>query len=77
MAIRKCSECEFAKFADGNGNPNRYYCEHKNARFARSKCEPVPMICRTDRHSREFTIKTSPKWCPIRNIPVERNNLRA
>ena len=64
--VPKCSECEFAEFTDGNGRPNRYYCKHPDARFARSESEPTPMICRTERHSKELIIKTSPRWCPRR-----------
>ncbi|MGN0331733.1 MAG: hypothetical protein ACI4D9_01695 [Lachnospiraceae bacterium] len=62
----KCKDCDHKKFMEGNGNPGRHYCHHPDARFARSECEPVPMICRTGRHDKEVTIKTSPKWCPLR-----------
>lgn len=61
-----CINCHHKEFTPGNGNPGRYYCKNPKARFARSECEPVPMICRTKRHSAELTIKTSPKWCPYR-----------
>lgn len=71
--MRKCSECEFAKFTPGNGSPGRYYCENPDARFVRSECEPVPMICRTGRHDSNFTIKTSPKWCPFRKSPEKKS----
>ena len=62
----KCKDCDHKKFWSNKGGPGRYYCEHPDARFARSECEPTPMICRTERHSDELTIKTSPKWCPFR-----------
>lgn len=62
----KCKDCGQKKYYPGNGNPGRYYCEHPEARYAKSECEPTPMICRTGRHSDEITIKTSPKWCPLR-----------
>lgn len=62
--VIRCSECEYKEFASGNGRPNRYYCIHPKARFARSECEPTPMICRTKRHDSELIIKTAPKWCP-------------
>lgn len=64
--MKKCSECEFAQFAECNGGLNRYYCVNEDARYAGSECEPHPMICRTDRHSTEMKIKTSPRWCPFR-----------
>lgn len=60
----KCSDCEHKKFYPGNGNPGRCYCEHPDARFARSECEPTPMICRTGRHDDIMTVKTAPRWCP-------------
>ena len=45
--------------------PGRYYCFHDEAKFARSECEPHPMICRTGRHDDKLTIKTAPRWCPL------------
>lgn len=64
--IPRCTECNHKSFMKGNGRPNRWYCHNPDARYARSECEPTPMICRTERHSEELTVKTSPKWCPIR-----------
>lgn len=61
--VPKCCECKEAHFMKGNGTPNRYYCYHPGCRDSVS---PAKMICRTKRHSTEFTIKTSPKWCPKR-----------
>lgn len=66
MKVICCNKCKFAEFRPGKGNPGRYYCKNPDAKFARSECEPVPMICRTGRHDSDFTIKTSPKWCPLR-----------
>lgn len=64
--VPKCNECEFAEFEGRKCGTNRYYCKHPEARFARSESEPTPMICRTERHSKKLTIKTSPRWCPRR-----------
>lgn len=64
--MMKCKDCDYKEFVYRNGNPGRYYCLHPEARFARSECEPTPMICRTGRHDKEVAIKTSPKWCPLR-----------
>lgn len=61
----KCVDCDYKKLEKGNGSPNRYYCTNPDARFARSKCEPTPLICKTERHSVELTIKKAPKWCPL------------
>lgn len=63
--IPKCSECENAKFQDMNGRPNRWYCGHPEAK-ERVSCPADTMICKTERHHTEMTIKTCPKWCPRR-----------
>ena len=62
----KCKDCTYKDFLEHKDGPGCYYCKHPKARFARSECEPTPMICKTKRHSDELTIKTSPKWCPLR-----------
>ncbi|MHC1722487.1 MAG: hypothetical protein AB9836_04680 [Aminipila sp.] len=59
----ECKICEHMNFEDGHGNPNRYYC---NA--ASTQCTPFKLICKTERHSTEFTIKRTPKWCPLKHI---------
>lgn len=59
--MKKCSDCNLKIFSKGNGSPNRYYCRHPEATKMGSR-----MICRTERHKTELTIKTSPKWCPLR-----------
>ena len=58
IECKNCSHCEFMK---GNGRPNRYYCNE-----ARGECSPAKLICKTERHSEEFTIKRTPKWCPLK-----------
>ena len=60
-----CKDCSYKKFYDMNGRPGRYYCLHDEAKFARSECEPHPIICRTARHDDKLTIKTAPRWCPL------------
>ena len=57
----KCKTCEHCSFVELNGNPNRYYCN-----LARTECTPNRMICRTERRSEEFTIKRTPRWCPLK-----------
>lgn len=60
----KCKECEFLKFAKGNGDPNRYYCEHPVA-CKEFLCGAV-LVCRAGRvDDAELKIKTVPRWCPI------------
>lgn len=66
MAEIRCEECNYKAFREDKAGVNRWYCKNPAAEFARSECEPTPMICRTKRHSKELTIKTSPKWCPFR-----------
>ncbi len=64
--VPKCSKCENAKFQDMNGRPNCWYCEHPEVRKYVS-CPANTLICKTERHTKEITIKTSPRWCPRRN----------
>lgn len=56
-----CKDCGYKIFEKGNGSPNRYYCKHPEATKMGSR-----MICRTERDKTELTIKTSPRWCPLR-----------
>lgn len=73
----KCVECEYKEFMKINGGPNRYYCNHDDVWEERK--EEDKMICRCERNSDKLTIKTSPKWCPLKNnlsnldIPTEHN----
>lgn len=60
----KCSECNFCTFEEYNGGPNRYYCLHP----VTIRGVGAQLICRTERHSRELKVKTSPKWCPYRQV---------
>ena len=59
----KCKACSNCSFCEGNGSPNRYYCE-----VATTECSPRRLICKTERHSREFTIKRTPRWCPAKEV---------
>ncbi len=61
----KCSECKDAHFKDMNGCPGRWYCEYPNVREYVS-CPADTLICKTERHKKNMTIKTSPRWCPRR-----------
>lgn len=60
MSELKCISCEHRSFMQGNGNPSRHYCE-----LANTSCEPRRMICRTERHETDMTIKRTPRWCPL------------
>ncbi len=60
----KCAECENCKFAGDKGGVNRFYCEHPEA--AASVNASARLIARTERHSTELPVKTSPRWCPIK-----------
>ena len=64
----KCKDCSYKKLEKGNGSPNRYYCEHPIAyERAVGIGSPAREVCRTKRGCTEVTIKTSPKWCPLKN----------
>lgn len=60
----KCANCNHCKFGEDKGGVNRYYCEHHAA--AASVNASARLIARTKRHERELTIKTSPRWCPLK-----------
>lgn len=61
----KCSECKCCVFAEDKSGVNRYYCEHPEA--AKAVNAGARMIARTKRHSKELTVKASPRWCPLKN----------
>ena len=58
-----CKDCCYKDFEAGNGQPNRYYCTHRLA--GESVSAAARLICRTERHNAELTIKTRPRWCPL------------
>lgn len=62
-----CKDCNYKKLEVYSGGMSRYYCTNPDASYARSECEPTPLISKNKRHSTEITIKTAPKWCPINN----------
>lgn len=59
-----CKDCNYKVFEKSNGSPNRYYCKHPEA----LKGVGARLICRTKRHSEEVTIKTAPRWCPLKQV---------
>lgn len=58
----KCVECEYKELLELNGSPNRYYCNYEDV----TESAGSRMICRCKRDSNKMNIKTSPKWCPLR-----------
>ncbi len=63
----KCKDCKYLTFADmHNCNPNRYYCE--NPIICKERERGAVMICRCERGTSDLKIKTSPRWCPLKNI---------
>lgn len=61
----KCKECKYCEFSEGNGDPNRYYCTHKDSPSRIKGTAGATLICKTERRAKEFTIKKTPKWCPL------------
>lgn len=62
ITVIYCKDCDFRRFENYNGSPNRYHCVHPEA----VRGVGYRLICRTDRHSSEIKMKTSPKWCPLK-----------
>ena len=63
----KCVDCDLKKLQERKCGGNRYYCGHPDA----PRQNGPALICKTERHSTELTIKTSPRWCPLRSRNVE------
>ncbi len=62
----KCKECMYTKFEH-----NRCYCKNEEAlNFYKLGS---PLICRSKKGEQKVTIKTSPKWCPLRENPKMKN----
>lgn len=62
--MERCKECKYLNFYQGNGNPSRYYCGHKDSGKAVG-CGSR-LISRCDRHSSVLKIKNAPRWCPLK-----------
>lgn len=60
--MTKCANCNNCKLVECVGGVNRFYCSHPEA--AASVNASSRLIARTERHSKELPIKTSPRWCP-------------
>ena len=65
--LMKCVDCDLKKLQERKCGGNRYYCGHPDA----PRKNGPALICKTERHSTELMIKTSPRWCPLRNRSVE------
>lgn len=61
----KCKRCKYCVGGSAGSSRGRYYCEHPIA--AASACAAAKLICYVPRHSEEFTIKKTPKWCPMKD----------
>lgn len=59
----KCSDCNYKLLEKYSGGLSRFYCKHPNAEDGIGSRK----IGKTMRGSSELTIKTAPKWCPIKN----------
>lgn len=62
----KCSECNQCHFGEDKGGVNRYYCKHPKA--AASVNASARLIAKTKRHKKELTVKTAPRWCPLKEV---------
>lgn len=59
----KCKECDYliSNMANNRGRSSIYYCS-----ICRGENTPVREISRI-RGPEEISIKTSPKWCPLKS----------
>ncbi|MCM1277110.1 MAG: hypothetical protein NC299_17410 [Lachnospiraceae bacterium] len=60
----KCKTCGYCRGGGSGSARGRYYCGHPDA--AKEACASAKPICYTPRWSNEFTIKRTPKWCPLK-----------
>ncbi len=60
----KCAECSYAELSKHNNGPSRYYCIHTQIKTETNAGRE--MICRCERNSEELTIKTAPRWSPLK-----------
>ena len=60
----KCRTCKYCVGGGNGSSPGRFWCKHPVA--AKSVNAGGKPICRTPRRSDEFTIKRTPKWCPLK-----------
>lgn len=63
MSELKCKSCKYCVGGKISSAPGRWWCEHPIA--AKSVNCAARVICKTPRRSDEFTIKRTPKWCPL------------
>ncbi len=63
--ILKCKTCRYCVGGGHGSARGRYYCEHPVA--AEMACASSKPICYVPRRSNEFTIKKTPKWCPLKD----------
>ena len=62
--MTKCADCNNCKLVEQTNGVNRFYCSHPTA--AASVNASARLIAKTERHSKELPVKTSPRWCPIK-----------
>ncbi|MBE5757582.1 MAG: hypothetical protein E7345_01445 [Clostridiales bacterium] len=66
----KCKDCEHCVFNESKNGRSIYFCRHAKSPSVLARTAGQTEICRTERRSTEFTIKKTPKWCPL-NIEKE------
>lgn len=72
MSLTKCIECKYAKSEDYGAKRYNVFCRHPNQKYIIEYCmknrvgKMPGFICFTKPFDPEPTIKTSPKWCPLK-----------
>ena len=69
-----CADCKYAEIGYRSSALGRapVYCQHQNQEYIIEYCHnnrvgKMPgFICYTKRGTNELTIKTSPRWCPLK-----------
>ncbi len=60
----KCENCKFCEYFGSKGRPGKCFCLHKESPSCKAGTAGYTKICSTERNSKDFTIKRTPKWCP-------------
>lgn len=67
-----CSQCNYKHISWGANTRGNCYCNHPNQDYIRNYYKEHDIsraegfICFTKPLTKELSIKTSPKWCPLK-----------
>ena len=71
----KCLSCPYCHFWKGNGNPSRWYCDHKDSPSVKNGLAGATLLNKGQRRDKKENLprKSEPKWCPLKEVANEKN----